>query len=155
MYRCLLSHVFFSLTVSIIVGTTIGVLGLVTVLWCIAFCICMKISTCPLHKIYYKRTIQNLAEAPPVQANPGPGNEGVTTLYPPPSQTTTFWYCHDFLVCTKTFNLMIVLIVVQMQVLNKPSRTYKQLLSLLCSHLIFILEVAPCIHVYTLELENP
>ena len=81
--------------VSIIVGTTFGVLGLVTVLWCIAFSICMKVSTCPLHNIYYKKTIQNLAETPPVQANPGAEIMGnMATLHPPPSQTqiqqTTF-----------------------------------------------------------------
>ena len=63
-YSCLLSDVFFSLVVSIIIGTTFGVLGLVMVLWCIAFSICMKVSTCPLHNIYYKKTIQNLAETP-------------------------------------------------------------------------------------------
>lgn len=88
-YSCLLSDVFFSLVVSIIIGTTFGVLGLVTVLWCIAFSICMKVSTCPLHNIYYKKTIQNLAETPL-----GTEVGGVTTLHPPPSQAqiqqTTF-----------------------------------------------------------------
>ena len=77
MYSYLLS---FSLVVSIVVGTTFGVLGLVTVLWCIAFCICMKVSKCPLHNIYYK-IIQNLAETPL-----GTEVGGVTTLHPPPSQ---------------------------------------------------------------------
>ena len=51
----------------ITVGSILGTLFLVAVFWCIAFCICLQVSTCPLHNIYYKRTIQNLAEAPPIQ----------------------------------------------------------------------------------------
>ena len=57
----------------IIVGSILGTLFLVTIFWCIAFCICLQVSTCPLHNIYYKRTIQNLAVAPPIQGQPGAG----------------------------------------------------------------------------------
>ena len=54
----------------ITVGSILGTLFLVTVFWCIAFCICLQVSTCPLHNVYYKRTIQNLAVAPPIQGQP-------------------------------------------------------------------------------------
>ena len=54
-------------------GIIVGTLFLVAVFWCIAFCICLQVSTCPLHKIYYKRSIQNLAEVPPIQGQPGAG----------------------------------------------------------------------------------
>ena len=56
----------------IVVGSILGVLCLVTIFWCIAFSICLQVSTCPLHIIYYKRTIQNLAEAPPSQSDSYP-----------------------------------------------------------------------------------
>ena len=55
----------------IIVGSILGVLFLVTIFWCTAFCICLQVSRCPLHNVYYKRTIQNLAEAPPMHGHPG------------------------------------------------------------------------------------
>ena len=61
----------------------LGTLFLVTVFWCIGLYICMQVSTCPLHKIYYKRSIQNLAEVPLMQDQPGAGESEVTTSHPP------------------------------------------------------------------------
>ena len=63
----------------------LGTLLLVTVFWCIGLHICMQVSTCPLHKIYYKRSIQNLAEVPLMQDQPGAGESDVTTSHPPSS----------------------------------------------------------------------
>ena len=57
----------FLLYTGMLAGAIVGVLFLVFVCWCISFCICMRGSRCPLHKIYYKRTIQNLEGTPPMQ----------------------------------------------------------------------------------------
>ena len=48
-------------------GAILGGLLLVFFCWCISFCICMRVSICPLHKIYYKKTIRNQEETPPMQ----------------------------------------------------------------------------------------
>ena len=55
----------FLLYTGVLAGGILGGLFLVFVCWCISFCICMRVSTCPLHKIYYKRTIPK--EASPMQ----------------------------------------------------------------------------------------
>ena len=55
----------FLLYTGVLAGGILGGLFLVFVCWCISFCICMRVSTCPLHKIYYKRTIPK--ETPPMQ----------------------------------------------------------------------------------------
>ena len=67
MYTILNSNCPFLLYTGMLAGAILGGLLLVRVCWCVSFCICMQVSICPLHKIYYKRTIRNLEEAPPMQ----------------------------------------------------------------------------------------
>ena len=85
----------------IIVGSILGVLFLVAIFWCITFSICLQVSTCPLHNIYYKRTIQNLAEAPPMQGHPGMRaamqrvwlHHTLFSLKPSRQHSDNKWYC--------------------------------------------------------------